>query len=133
MYLVDTNVLSEARRRNPIALDWMDSVAADRVFLSVITIGEITRGIVAKHRTDSASAAKFAEWLLWVRSSFNGRILPITDKIAVEWGRISAGRTRGEADALIAATAIAHELIIVTRNTKDFVDTGATVLDPWIG
>ena len=131
MYLLDTNVLSEARRRSPVALGWMASVAPDSVFVSVITIGEITRGIVLKRRTDLESAARLAEWLLWVRSNYHGRILPVADKVAAEWGRISAGRTRGEADALIAATAIVHDLIVVTRNTKDFADTGAAVLDLW--
>ena len=131
MYLVDTNVLSEARRRNPLALGWMASVAPDSVFVSVITIGEIMRGVVLKRRTDLESAARFAEWLLWVRRNYDGRILPIIDKVAAEWGRISADRTRGDADALIAATAIVHDLTVVTRNTKDFADTGATVFDPW--
>jgi predicted nucleic acid-binding protein len=59
------------------------------------------------------------------------RILPITDQIAVEWGRLAAQRTRGDADGLIAATAIVHDLIIVTRNVADFDDTGASVIDPW--
>ena len=131
MYLVDTNVLSEARRHSPVALGWMASVASDSVFISVITIGETTRGIVLNRRTDLEGAAKFAEWLLWVRSNYEGRILPIVDQVAAEWGRIAAGRTRGDADALIAATAIVHDLTVVTRNTKDFADTGAAVFDPW--
>lgn len=131
MYLVDTNVLSEARRRSPVALGWMASVDPESVFVSVITIGEVMRGIVLKRRTDLEGAARLAEWLLWVRSSYNVRILPIVDQIAAEWGRIAAGRTRGDADALIAATAIVHELTVVTRNTKDFADTGAAVFDPW--
>ena len=101
------------------------------MYASVITIGDITRGIVTKRRTDPKGADRIAEWLRWVQGSYSGRILPISDRVAVEWGRISAGRSRGAADALIAATAIVHDLIVVTRNTRDFAGTGAAVFDPW--
>lgn len=131
MYLVDTNVLSEARRRSPQALAWTRSVDEATVFVSVITLGEISAGILAKQRHDPASAAKIAEWLRWLRGRHAGRILPVSEDVAMEWGRISALRTRGVADALIAATAIVHDLVVVTRNIKDFHDMGAAILDPW--
>ena len=95
MYLVDTNVVSEARRGTRAAVAWLKSVNPSDVHLSVITLGEIMRGI------------------------------------AVEWGRIGALRPRGDADGLIAATAIVHDYMLVTRNVGDFEDTRATVINPW--
>ncbi len=131
MYLLDTNVLSEARRGTPQALSWLRSVAPDRLHLSVITLGEIMRGIALKERSDPASAAHLAVWLQTLRQDHAARILPVTDRIAVEWGRLSALRPRGGADGLIAATAIVHGMIVVTRNIADFSDTGAACLNPW--
>lgn len=131
MYLVDTNVISEARRNTPQAIAWLRGVDPFSVHLSVITLGEVMRGIALKQRTDPRSAAHLSEWLRKLRHDHRDRILPITDQIAVEWGRIAAQRPRGDADGLIAATAIVHDLIVVTRNVGDFDDTGASVINPW--
>lgn len=131
MYLVDTNVISEARRGTPQAVAWLRSVDAIDLYLSVITLGEIMRGIALKDKSDPAGAAHLATWLQTLRHHHADRILPITDQIAVEWGRIAALRTRGDADGLIAATAIVHDLMLVTRNVADFEDTRATVINPW--
>jgi hypothetical protein len=131
MYLVDTNVVSEARRGAPEAVGWLRSVDPLAVYLSVITLGEIMRGIALKQKADPRSAAHLAEWLQRLRHENADRILTITDQIALEWGRIAALRPRGEADGLIAATAIVHDLIIVTRNVGDFDDTHASVINPW--
>lgn len=131
MYLVDTNVISEARRGTTEALSWMRSVNPATVHLSVITLGEIMRGIALKQRSDPRAASHLAEWLRKLRHDHANRILPITDHVAVEWGRIAALRPRGDADGLIAATAMVHELILVTRNVADFEDTGAAIIDPW--
>jgi predicted nucleic acid-binding protein len=131
MYLVDTNVVSEARRGTAEAISWLRSVEPSTVYLSVITLGEVMRGIALKRRSDPQSAAHLEEWLRKLRHDHSSRILPITDQIAVEWGRLAALRPRGEADGLIAATAIVHDLIVVTRNTKDFDDTGVSIVDPW--
>lgn len=133
MYLVDTNVISEARRGTPQAVSWLRSVDPQSVHLSVITLGEIMRGIALKQRSDPRTAAHLAEWLLKLRHDHASRILPITDQVAVEWGKIAAQRPRGDADGLIAATAIIHELVLVTRNVADFDDTGAVVINPWEG
>jgi predicted nucleic acid-binding protein len=131
MYLVDTNVVSEARRGTPEAVGWLRSVDPLAVHLSVITLAEIMRGVALKQKSDPPTASRLAQWLQTLRRDHADRILPVTDAIAVEWGRIAALRPRGDADGLIAATAIVHDLIVVTRNVADFDDTRASVLDPW--
>ncbi|NLR96989.1 type II toxin-antitoxin system VapC family toxin [Rhizobium sp. P38BS-XIX] len=131
MYLVDTNVISEIRRGNSQAISWLRSIEPSTVYLSVITLGEIMRGIALKRKSDPRAAAHLEEWLRKIRHDHGNRILPITDQIAVEWGRIAAQRPRGDADGLIAATAIVHDFIVVTRNVGDFDDTGASVINPW--
>ena len=110
MYLVDTNVVSEARRGTRAAVAWLKSVNPTDVHLSVITLGEIMRGIALKEKSDPQAAAQLTAWLQTLRHHYADRILPITDQIAVEWGRIAALRPRGDADGLIAATAIVHDL-----------------------
>ncbi|MFZ5673807.1 MAG: type II toxin-antitoxin system VapC family toxin [Pseudomonadota bacterium] len=131
MYLIDTNIVSEARRGAAQAVSWLRSVDPLRVHLSVLTLGEIMRGIALKQKVDPRAAGHLAEWLQKIRHDHGDRILPITAEIAVEWGRIAAMRPRGDIDGLIAATAIVHDLIVVTRNVSDFSDTGVTVIDPW--
>jgi predicted nucleic acid-binding protein len=131
MYLVDTNVVSEARRGTPEAVGWLRSVDPLAVHLSVITLVEIMRGVALKQKSDPPAASRLAQWLQTLRRDHADRILPVTDTIAVEWGRIAARRQRGDADGLIAATAIVHDLIVVTRNVGDFDDTRASVLSPW--
>ncbi len=131
MYLVDTNVISEARRGSAPAVSWLRSVNPASVHLSTLTLGEIMRGIALKQKSDPKSAGHLAEWLRKIRHDHADRILPVTDQISVEWGRIAAIRPRGDIDGLIAATAIVHDLILVTRNVADFEDTGASVINPW--
>jgi predicted nucleic acid-binding protein len=131
MYLIDTNVISEARRGTPEAVGWLRSVDPSRIHLSVITLGEIMRGIALKQKSDPHSARPLVEWLQKLRHEHSDRILAITDQIAIEWGRIAALRPRGDADGLIAATAVVHDLIIVTRNAEDYDDTPASVINPW--
>ncbi|MBN9032985.1 MAG: VapC toxin family PIN domain ribonuclease [Rhizobiales bacterium 63-7] len=131
MYLVDTNIVSEARRGTAEAVSWLRSVNPLSVYLSALTLGEVMRGIALKQKADPRAAAHLAEWLRKLRHDHLDRILPVTDEISVEWGRIAAIRPRGDVDGLIAATAIVHDLILVTRNVKDFEDTDATVINPW--
>lgn len=131
MYLIDTNIVSEARRGTLQAVSWLRSVDPLSIHLSALTLGEIMRGIALKQRSDPKTAGHLTEWLRNLRHDHSDRILPITDQIAVEWGRIAAMRPRGDIDGLIAATAIVHDLILVTRNVKDFEDTGASVINPW--
>jgi predicted nucleic acid-binding protein len=132
MYLVDTNVVSDAHKRVPKPTAWLAATDPFGLYLSVITVGEIERGIEKKRSTDKVKAVQLEQWLRDLRGDLSDRILPITEEVAVVWGRISAARTRSEADGLIAATALVHDLTIVTRNTADFDDTGAKVLNPWL-
>ena len=131
MYLIDTNVLSEARRGRPEARDWLRSVDPNQVFLSVVTLGEIMKGISQKTRTDAAAAVSLHRWLEQLRVDHARRILPISDEVALEWGRIAATRPRDMADALIAATAAVHRKTVVTRNVRDFQPFDVQILNPF--
>jgi predicted nucleic acid-binding protein len=131
MYLVDTNMLSEARRGTSEPRDWLRSVDPNTVFLSVISVGEIMKGIALKQRTDPRAAASLLEWLERLRRDHANRVLPINDDIALTWGRLAAERPRPIADGLIAATASVHGKTIVTRNVRDFEDTSIPIINPW--
>jgi toxin FitB len=131
MYLLDTNVVSEARRGSRQAVVWLQSVRPDAIYLSALTLGEIMRGVALRQKTDPRTALRLAEWLERLRHDHAGRILPVTDRIALEWGRVAALRPRGDVDGLIAATAIVRDLILVTRNVGDFEDTAVSLINPW--
>ena len=131
MYLLDTNIVSDVQRRLSKPTEWLASVDPTSVSLSVITLGEIERGIIKLRKVDSEKATRLDLWLRELRRDNADRILAVTEDVALAWGRITAGRTRGSADTLIAATALVHDLILVTRNVSDFDDTGVTVLNPW--
>ena len=105
MYLIDTCVLSEARRRTPQAVNWLRAANPNAIYLSVITIGEIMKGIAMKARTDPAAAAVLNRWLDELRLRYAARLLPIDDAVAANRGRLMAQRSCPMADALIAATA----------------------------
>lgn len=131
MYLLDTNIVSDVQRRLPKPTEWLASIDPGSLNLSVITIGEIERGIVKQRKVDAERATRLDLWLRELRRDNADRILAVTEEVALAGGRISAGRTRGSADTLIAATALVHDLILVTRNVTDFDDTGVTVFNPW--
>ncbi|MBB6409395.1 type II toxin-antitoxin system VapC family toxin [Mesorhizobium sangaii] len=131
MYLLDTNIVSDVQRRLPKPTEWLASIDPESLNLSVITIGEIERGIVKQRKVDAERATRLDLWLRELRRDNADRILAVTEDVALVWGRISAGRTRGSADTLIAATALVHDLILVTRNVTGFDDTGVTLFNPW--
>lgn len=130
MYLLDTNFLSELRRGARPALAWMDPVDTEDLHVSVVTLGEIAKGVELKARRDRQVAAVLTSWLGEVRRRFARGILPVTDEIALEWGRLESQRPRGP-DGLIAATALVRGLTLVTRNTADFRDVPIALVDPW--
>ena len=128
-YLLDTCVISELIRAEPASkvMDWIDGQEEENLYLSVNTLGEIEKGIskLAEGRKKMQLQAWLADELM---ERFNGRIFGITPEVARCWGTM---RSLPVVDALIAATAITNGLIVVTRNTADMNDSGATLLDPW--
>lgn len=134
-YLIDTNVLSELRRKNPNAgvVAWIAQRPPVTLHISVLTLGEIRKGIAGL--ADEARRMKLADWLeADLPAFFTGRILPVDAQVADRWGRMvaAAGRPLPAIDSLLAATALAHDLILVTRNVKDFADLPLQVISPWI-
>jgi predicted nucleic acid-binding protein len=131
MFLLDTNIVSAARKRDPAVVRWLVAHEHHGHWLSVITLGEIASGVYQKRRRDPISAGHLALWLEHLRLRYRDRIFDIDDQVASEWGRIDTIRTRSTADGLIAATAIVHGMAVVTRNVADFADTGVAVINPW--
>ena len=134
-YLIDTNVLSELRRREPAAsvVRWLAERPATTLYLSVLTLGELRKGIEAL--PESARKRALLDWLeVELPAFFAGRILPIDATVADRWGRLvaQAGRPLPAIDSLLAATALAHGMTLVTRNLKDFQHPNLQVLDPWL-
>ncbi len=137
-FLLDTNIVSELVRPRPHVhvINWMDSADEDLLFVSVLTLGEIRNGIAALG--DPARQARLEMWLSRLIARFEGRILIVDRVIANRWGQIAGslalrGSSLSVIDGLLAATALHHGLTLVTRNTRDVSQTGAIVLDPWIG
>jgi toxin FitB len=136
-FLLDTNVLSEAVRTKPEprVLDWIGAADETILYLSVLTLGEIRKGLAllpqGKRRT------RIEAWIeVEVQARFAGRILPVTSAVADRWGLLAAeakkkGRALATIDGLLAATAQEDNLTIVTRNVRDFCDTHALLLNPW--
>lgn len=138
-YLLDTNVVSELRKIGDGKADanvvaWVGREDSSSFFLSAITILELERGILGVQRRDARQGARLRTWLdSHVRPEFTGRIIAIDDAIATRCAHLHIPDRRNEVDALIAATALVHGLIVVTRNVKDFEGTGTIIVDPWLG
>lgn len=133
MFLLDTDVLSALRKKQrPAPLNnWLLRTRPSDMFLSVVTIGEIERGVAAKKRVDPAFAAAFAAWLDGVLIDFDQRLLPFDLKAARRWGQLSATIGNSTPDIQIAATAVEHGLAVVTRNIARFKPTGVATVDPF--
>ena len=132
MFLVDTDVLSLLRRpeRSPGIGRWMAEQRTTDLYMSVVSVAEIERGITRQRRRDPAFASLLAAWLDTVLSLYGNRILPVDPSTARRWGRLSGDLGHEGTDLLIAATAIEHGLTVVTRNVGHFEPTGVPVLDP---
>lgn len=135
-FLLDTNVISEPeqKRPDPDVLKWLRSHSSSSMYLSAVTIGEIRRGI--ERLLSGSKRAHLQNWMDEVRTRFSGRILPISDETFSVWGKMYAefekrGIVRPPFDSLLEATALEHDLILVTRNVKNFQDSSVTILNPW--
>jgi toxin FitB len=133
-YLLDTNVLSETRKRDPApgVMAWIKSAPPDQLHVSVLTLGEITQGIARiRARGDQRQAAILERWMHGIEQGFAGRALPVTSRVAADWGRQQPRQPVPVIDALIAATARVNGLTIVTRNVRDFEQAGVPLLNPF--
>lgn len=133
-FLLDTNVLSELRkgeRASPRVLEWFTEVADDEIHLSVLAIGELRRGVETVRKRDAVQAVALDRWVARLVANHAGRILPVDSRIADRWGRLSAVRPASVIDTLMAATALEHGLVLVTRNVRDVAWTGVPYLDPF--
>jgi predicted nucleic acid-binding protein len=133
MYLLDTMVLSELRKkeRNPGVTTWLSHKPDRELFISVVSIGEITKGIAQQDKHDKVFAATLRHWLGKLLLLYSERILPVDIPAAKRWGELSAHLNNSGADIVIAATAIENNLSIVTRNEKHFSRIGAKIINPW--
>jgi toxin FitB len=132
--LLDTNIVSElrkGRRANARLRAWFDPVPDSDVYLSVLVLGELRRGVEAVRGRDRRQAEALDGWLTRLATDHAERVLPVDAAVADEWGRLSARRTASPIDTLMAATALVHGLVLVTRNVKDVGWTGVPYLNPF--
>jgi toxin FitB len=133
-FLLHTNVLSELRRgsrTDPNVTAWYATTESRELFTSVLVIGEIRHGIEKKRAKDPLFARKLEHWLRGIMRDYQSNILAITLEVAEVWGSLSLNQTMSEPDGLIAATALFHDLILVSRNETDFKSTEVKTLNPW--
>lgn len=132
-FLLDTNVLSEVKRgRGDVRVkNWFARADSGALFTSVMVVGEIRRGIELIRRRDASQVAGFEAWLMQLQEEFGERVLPITQEIAEEWGRLNVPDPLPTIDALLVATARVRGLTIISRNIRDIGCGGARVLNPW--
>ena len=134
MYLLDTNVISELRKSKPhgAVLAWFTSVRADEIVIPAVVIGEIQDGAEITRRQDQTKAAEIEAWLDYIMANFT--VLPMDGPMFREWARLMAGKPDDlSGDAMIAATARTHGMVVVTRNVKDFASFKVQVLNPFTG
>ena len=132
-FLLDTVVLSELRKVKPShkVVRWIKEQDKDNLFISVVSIGEIERGIEKARKSEPEFASELALWLEGLLTVYAEQLLPLSAKSARVWGKLSAKLGHEGADLLIAATAITHGLTVATRNVKHFETTGVTVINPF--
>ena len=136
-FLLDTCIISEPKQKRPSkrVLEWLDAQDESKLFLSVLTIGEIKKGITRLE--SSKKKAKLEKWLEQLRNRFSRRIMPLTEKTFLVWGKMYGeferkGVVRPAFDSLLEATALEQDMIFVTRNVKNFHGSQVTILNPWV-
>lgn len=133
-FLLDTDILSAIRRkqRHQNLEKWLLSINSLDVYISVVTIGEVERGITQQRRNNPAFAEDLQRWLDTILQRYQQRILPLSISIAQRWGRLNAELGHNSADLMIAATALEHNLIVATRNTRHFEPTQVGLINPYL-
>ena len=132
-YLLDTNILSETRKwqPNPNVTAWIQETDQKDLYISVLTLGELTKGVARRHRTDPQAATSLRHWVNGIQTLFPDRVLPIDAHTATVWGELKAERPLLAIDSLLAATAKVHGFTLVTRNVGDIRSTGVPFINPW--
>jgi predicted nucleic acid-binding protein len=132
-YLLDTNVLSETRKKQPDqhVISFLSKMDPSALYFSVLTLGELRKGVAMKGRTEPEIARQLSEWVDGLEFSFADRIVSVDAATASLWGRLSAERPRPVIGTLLAATASVHAMTLVTRNTADIGDIAIQILNPW--
>ena len=132
-FLLDTNVVSEARRArpDPAVRHWLDATQSADLHLSVLVLGEIRRGVELLRRREPARAQALDAWLGGLVGEYADRVLPISAPVAAAWGQLSAQRPLPAIDGLMLATAQVYGLTLVTREARSFTDLGVSTLSPW--
>ncbi len=133
-FLIDTNIISEVRKGDRCDANvaaWYEALDDEDLYLSVLVLGEIRKGVERIRARDGAQASALENWLSAVVEAFAGRILPIDEAVSEEWGRMAAVRPVSTVDALLAATAKVHGITLATRNTGDVGDLGASIVNPF--
>jgi len=132
-WLVDTNVLAELRkgdRADSGVRTWFAEAREDELFTSVLALGEVRRGIESIRRRDPTAAMALDQWLAHLATTFSDRVLPIDARVADRWGVLNVPDPIPTVDGLLAATALVHDHVLMTRNTRDVARTGVRLLDP---
>jgi toxin FitB len=133
-FLIDTDILSAIRRkqRDPNLAQWFQNNRTADIYLSVVTIGEVERGITRQKQANPEFAQILENWLEEILARYGQRILPLTIAIAKRWGRLSGDLGHDSADLMIAATALEHNLVVVTRNVRHFEPTRVKLINPFL-
>lgn len=135
-FLIDTNVVSELRKgeRADVGVRaWFDEHKAEQLWLSVLVVGELRRGVELLRRRDKRAGTRLSDWLDTVARDFDDRIIPITIEVAERWAALNVPDPVPVVDGLLAATALERDLVLVTRNTADIERTGVAVVNPFTG
>ncbi len=132
-YLLDTNVISELRKRSPDpnVMNWFDTASSAELFISVLTVGEIRLGIERLRRKDEAQAVRLEQWLAGLRDLYADRLVSVDEQTAQEWGRINVPDHLPVIDGLLAATAKVRGWTLVTRSTDDLARSGVALINPF--
>jgi predicted nucleic acid-binding protein len=135
-YLIDTNVISELRKGSHCdagVRQWFEAADAGKLFVSVLVLGEIRQGIERIRPRDRASAQALEKWLRWISTEFADRLLPVDERVADKWGSLGLRQPVPVLDAFLAATALVHDLVLVSRDEDGFRNTGVRRLNPFNG